>query len=408
MSGRFTAGNLGPKAREDCFVEMADSDQESLVIHVASLGADARDAAIMALAQDVCAALGVTRGRMTIEDAGARDFVLAARIEACVSQSVSTKRCFLPEIILQNTTGSTRRRMRLSRLYLPGNTPKLMRRAGSYQPQAIILDLEDSVAPVKKAEARFLVRNALRQMDFNGAERMVRINQLPMGLDDLPYIVAHGVQVILIPKCESRETILAVNQRISDLVLGAKLTPEIFLMPMIESARGVLNAAAIAGAADNIIALTIGLEDYTADLGVARTVDGTESFYARSHLATVCKAFGIQAIDSVFSDFGDEAGLKATVQRSKSLGFEGMGCIHPCQIGPVHAGYAPSPDAIEKAKRIVMAFETARREGLGVVSLGSKMIDPPVVARAQQTIDMAVALGQLSADWHAGEDHMQA
>ena len=406
MNGRFEAGNSGPKVREDCFVEMEAADQGPLTVHVVSSWPDTDDAATVALAQEVCGALGVTHGHLNIEDTASQDFLLAARIEACLRQSVSTERCFLPEIIPQNTSGSTKRRMRLSRLYLPGNTPKLMRCAGSYQPQAIILDLEDAVAPAKKAEARLLVRNALRQVDFNGAERMVRINQLPMGLDDLTYVVPHGVQVILIPKCESAATVLSVNQRIADLRRGAKLTPEIFLMPIIESARGILNAEAIAGAADNIIALAIGLEDYTADLGVVRTLDGTESFYARSHLVTVCKAFGIQAIDSVFSDFGDEAGLKATVQRSKSLGFEGMGCIHPRQIGPVHAGYAPEADAIEKAKRIVLAFEMARREGLGVVSLGSKMIDAPVVARARQTITMAVALGQLAAGWRAGEDHM--
>ncbi len=400
MTDRITAGNKGPKVHLDCYVEMDAARPGPLAIQVTAPDSEMDTTVVEDGAKAVCDTLGLRSGHIYIEDSGAREYVLAARIEACCSQVASVENSFLPEITPQNTTATTKSRMRLSRLYLPGNTPKLMERAGSYQPQTIILDLEDAVAPAKKPEARLLVRNALRQMDFNGAERMVRINQLPMGLDDLDYVVPHGVQVILIPKCESAETVRQVNERIDALAREAQVAPEIFLMPIIESARGVLNAESIAGAADNIVALTIGLEDYTADLGVVRTVAGTESLYARSHLVTVCKAFGIQAIDSVFSDFGDEAGLKATVQRSKALGFEGMGCIHPCQIGPVHAGFAPTGDQVEKAKQIVRAFEMARHEGISVVSLGSKMIDPPVVARAQHTIAMAVALGQLVADWN--------
>ena len=233
---------------------------------------------------------------------------------------------------------------------------------------------------------------------------MVRINPLPLGLTDLEQVVPQGVHVFLIPKCESRDEIKQVNEKISRLKEITKIAHDIFLMPIIESSKGILNAIEIAGAAENIVALAIGLEDYTADLGVKRTFEGTESFYARSHLVNVCKAYGIQAIDSVFSDVGDPEGLKQTVVRSKSLGFEGMGCIHPRQIPIIHGGYAPDAQEIERAKRIVKAFERATEEGLGVVSLGTKMIDPPVVERALQTISLAVSLDKISEDWRLEDE----
>ena len=153
-------------------------------------------------------------------------------------------------------------------------------------------------------------------------------------------------------------------------------------MPIIESCLGVLRAEEMASAASNVVALTIGLEDYTADLGVKRTYEAAESFYARSHLVNVCKAHGIQAIDSVFSDVSDMDALADNVARSKAIGFEGMGCIHPRQVPVVHENFAPDSKEIDKAKKIVLAFNDAMARGLGVVALGSKMIDPPVVERA--------------------------
>jgi citrate lyase subunit beta/citryl-CoA lyase len=170
-------------------------------------------------------------------------------------------------------------------------------------------------------------------------------------------------------------------------------------MPIIESALGVIKAYEIATAADNVVALAIGLEDYTADLGTRRTAEGTESFYARSQVVNACKAAGIQAIDSVFSDVGDMEGLKQNVLRSKVLGFDGMGCIHPRQIGVIHEYFAPDSQEIDKAMKIVNAFIEASEKGLGVVSLGTKMIDPPVVKRAQKTIDLAISTGKLSVNW---------
>jgi citrate lyase subunit beta/citryl-CoA lyase len=274
-----------------------------------------------------------------------------------------------------------------------------MLNAGVHRPDGIILDMEDSVAPQHKPATRYLVRNALRTLDFLEAERMVRINQGELGLADLSYVVPHNVHLILLPKVESGEQVVAVDERIREISSDCGREDPVFLMPIIESARGILKALEIAESSPNIVALTIGLEDYTADIGTERTQDGRESFFARSMIVTAARAAGVQAIDTVYSDVANMEGLTASVLEAKSLGFDGKGCIHPRQIQPIHDGFAPSNREIEKAKKIVRAFDDAQTRGLGVVSLGSKMIDPPVVKRAHHTIETAVATGHLSPDW---------
>ncbi len=178
---------------------------------------------------------------------------------------------------------------------MPGNTPGLMINAGLHSADGIILDLEDSVAPEKKDEARILVRNALRQINFYGAERMVRINQGERGLEDLHFVIPHNVNLILIPKCENADYIKQVEHEIAEIKRKNSLNNQVFLMPIIESALGIENSFAIVSASENIVAVAIGLEDYTADLGVARTVEGMESFYARTRLVVAARAAGIQA-----------------------------------------------------------------------------------------------------------------
>jgi len=254
----------------------------------------------------------------------------------------------------------------------------------------VILDLEDSVHPDHKDSARLVVRNLLRTVDFMGAERMVRINPLPLGLEDLDAAAPEQPDVILIPKVEDAETVRTVDERIRQ-----RTERQVWLMPILESGLGIERAFEIASAVSTVVALTIGLEDYTADLGVSKTVEGTESLYARSRLVNAARAAGCQPIDSVFGDVGDEIGLRSWAVRSRALGFDGMGCVHPRQIRPIHEAFAPSAAEIEKALSIVSAFEEAEAKGLGVVSLGSKMIDPPVVKRAIRTVQIAHRTGLL-------------
>jgi citrate lyase subunit beta/citryl-CoA lyase len=288
---------------------------------------------------------------------------------------------------------SARFRLRRSRLYLPGNDPKYLINAALHQSDAIILDLEDSVHPDEKDAARLLVRNALRAVDFRPCERMVRINKFPLGMEDLEEIIPESPDLILIPKTESARHVLDVSEKIAAVKADFGITRPIWLMPIIESALGVEKAFEIATANEEVVALTIGLEDYAADLGVAKTIHGAESLFARQRVINAARAAGIQAIDSVFGDINDMETLRAWALNSRAIGFEGMGCIHPLQIEVVHQAFAPTATEIEDAHKIVDAYRKAQAQGIGVVSLGSKMIDAPVLQRALKIVAQAELLG---------------
>jgi citrate lyase subunit beta/citryl-CoA lyase len=394
-----SAGNLGDKVRSDCFVTLELKKDGGIELDIKSKVSSLYGESIKKLCLEALSFFGIENATLSVQDKGALPFVMMARIEHAVKQLVDTNKELLPEMIEENKTISKKEQFRFSRLYLPGNTPSMMINAGIHHPNGVILDLEDAVAPDKKLEASYLVRNALRAVNFYGAERMVRINQLPRGLDDLKFVVPHHVNLLLIPKCESGEQIKQVDEEIERLKKETGVDYPIFYMPIIESALGVEKAFEIATASKNVVSMAIGLEDFTADLGVRRTKEGNESLYARTRLVNACKAAKIQPIDSVFSDVADMEGLAQNVKNSKSLGFEGMGCIHPRQIAVIHENFAPEQAEIDKAKKIVLAFEDAKAKGLGVVSIGTKMIDAPVVKRAETTIRLATSLGLLAQDW---------
>lgn len=400
MNNRLAvSGNSGPKVRSDCQIELGLTDAGGIVIDLKSKVRVLYGESIKNQCLEILGFFGISNAVLKLTDSGALPFVISARLEAVIKQLVDTDSEFLPEIHEGNKYPSKRDRFRFSRLYLPGNTPSMMINAGLHSADGIILDLEDSVAPEKKDEARILVRNALRQISFYGAERMVRINQGERGLKDLEYVIPHYVNLILIPKCESAEEVKRVESKINELRNQHSPADEVYLMPIIESAAGVERSFDIARSSDLIVAMAIGLEDLTADLGVSRTKEGNETLYARMRIVNAAHAAGIQPIDSVFSDVGDMEALRLNVLSSKALGFEGMGCIHPRQVPVVRQGFAPGPEEIEKSRKIVLAYDEARRNGLGVVALGTKMIDQPVVVRAQRTVDLAIRLGLLPDDW---------
>ncbi|HKD01342.1 MAG TPA: aldolase/citrate lyase family protein [Terriglobales bacterium] len=387
------AGHHGRDIRSDLHVSLEPRDGGGLEINLDSRVAPYYGPSIVAQTRGVLEELGVIHAHVTLHDEGALPFVIAARIETAARRAKLTTKKSLPDQ-LPLPPPTTRDRLRRSRLYLPGTEPKYFINAALHAPDAVILDLEDSVHYAEKDAARILVRNTLRAVDFGSCERMVRINQLPLGLEDLAEIVPESPDLILIPKVEAAEHVGEVDRVISELKSRHHLTRSIWLMPILESALGIENAPAIAVASNHVTALTIGLEDYTADIGVARTAQGNESFYARSRLVNAAKAAGVQAIDSVYSDVADSEGLRRWGEQSRAIGFEGMGCIHPSQIPVVHQAFAPSPQEIDKALKIVAAFEEAQRRGQGVVSLGSKMIDPPVVHRAQTLVERAKQMGK--------------
>ncbi|MBN1387512.1 MAG: citrate lyase subunit beta [Bacteroidales bacterium] len=385
-------GNTGPRIRSDCELKLEIKSSGGIKINLESKVKVMYGSSITRLMEEGLNFFDIKHAVLDVNDSGALPFVHMARLEAAVKALVKTDKELLPEMSEYNRYLSDRERFRFSRLYLPGNTPSMMLNAGLHSPDGIILDLEDSVAPAKKHEARFLVRNVLRQVNFYGAERMVRINQGERGYEDLKYVLPHNVHLILVPKCESAEYLRELAKSADRILSENNIKQDLFFMPIIESALGVEKAYEIASAVKNVVAIAIGLEDYTADLGVQRTNEGRESIYARLRLVNAAKAARVQPIDSVFSDVSDMEALKAIAKMSKSIGFEGMGCIHPRQIQVIKASFAPELDEINKASEIVQAFNEAEEKGLGVVSIGSKMIDAPVVARARRTLALAEKL----------------
>src|SRR5574338_274469 len=399
-SNKVNSGKRGDSVRSDCYFEIELKNSGGIKIDLKSKVETMYGESIKQMILDMCKFFGLKDAKILCEDSGALPFVMAARFELAVKRLFpENKKEYLLPFHEKNLYSTKKDQLRRSRLYLPGNEPKFFINAGLHSPDGIILDLEDSVAPSEKDAAQLLVRNSLRSVDFYGAERMVRINQLPKGLDDLKYIVPHNLNVILVPKCESAEQIHQLEKEVEKLKKQHKVENPIYFMPIIESALGVIKAYEIASASKNNCALAIGLEDYTADIGTQRTNEGKESIFVRQMLINAAKAAGIQAIDTVFSDVSDMEALRQSVIEAKTLGFEGKGCIHLQQIKVVHEAFAPTTEEIEKAKKIVQAFEEAEKKGLGVVSLGSKMIDPPVVKRAIRTIDLAIVNNLLDKNW---------
>ena len=397
---KASSGKQVDKIRSDCYIEIEKNKSGKVNLNIKSKVDVMYGESITKLVKDMIKFFELKNVNIFIDDFGALPFTLCARFENTVKRLFPeiTKEYLLP-FNQKNVYKTSKDKLRRSRLYLPGNEPKFYPNAGLHNPDGIILDLEDSVSPSEKDAAQLLVRNALRATDFYKAERMVRINQLPRGIEDLKYVVPNNVHVILIPKCESADQVKTVEREVEVLKELYNIKNDIYFMPIIESAKGVINSYEIASASNYNCALTVGLEDYTADIGTQRTNEGKESFYARSMIVNSAKAAGIQAIDTVFSDVSDMEALKASVLEAKSLGFEGKGCIHPRQIKIINETFAPTNEEIEKAKKIVLAFEEAEAKGIGVVALGSKMIDAPVVKRAQKVIELALLNNILSKKW---------
>lgn len=336
----------------------------------------------------------VNKGRLVIKDDGALDFIIAARIEAVLRKAGAAK---APPFKPIDRTPAEKDRLRRSRLYLPGNQPDLMLNAGLFGADSLILDLEDSVAPDQKVDARILVRRILGEAHrlFPATELIVRVNPLsgPFGYEDLREIVPALPHLLLLPKCDTDHDIKEADREVTAIEREFGLQGRILFMPLIETVKGVVNALAIAQASGRNVALCFGAEDFTRDLGVPRTREGKETLAARSQIVYAAKVAGIQAIDTVFADVGDDQGLLASSLEAKSLGFVGKGVIHPRQIPIVHQAFAPTAAEIEEARKIVEAMQRAVETGAGVVSLGTKMVDAPVAERARKVIALAKQLG---------------
>ena len=397
MPDLYIAGPTDDKFREDCRVELELTAADGLELIIKSKVDVMYGAALKQQTLQVLQTLGILHAQVTVYDAGALPFTIAARIETAVKRAQPrNQKQWLPDFSPNCQKPTNKDRLRRTRLYVPGTQPNLMINAGLYQADEVIFDLEDSVAPSEKDAARILVRNALRCIDLGTSERLVRINPLPLGLEDIKAVAAHNVHVLMIPKCQTPDQIIQIDNIVAEVLNDQNINQQIYYMPILETALGVLNAYQIATASDKIVALSLGLEDYTADLGVERTKEGAESLWARGYVVNAAKAARVQALDTVYSDVDDLEGLLEDTRRAKALGFEGKGCLHPRQIKVVHEGLAPSDSEINRACQIVTAYEKAQAEGKAVVALGGKMIDAPVLKRAQKTVELATQLGKLN------------
>ncbi len=287
-------------------------------------------------------------------------------------------------------------RLRRTMMFVPGNNPSMLKDAFIYGADSLMFDLEDSVSPLEKDAARQLVYMALKTMDYTPCERVVRINSLssPHGHADIEAMVAAGVDVIRMPKTETVQDVLDCELAIATAEQKYKRKlGSVGMLAAIESAQGVLHASEIAACSTRLVGIALGAEDFCADLGVRRSTEGSELQLARQTIVLAAKAAGIDAFDTVFSNVADEGGLVAETTKIKALGFTGKSVIHPRQIEPVHRVFAPTEEEIRQAQRLITALQEAERRGSGVVAVDGKMIDRPVVLRAQRTLQLAEAMG---------------
>ncbi|MBE9887377.1 citrate (pro-3S)-lyase subunit beta [Enterococcus durans] len=289
-------------------------------------------------------------------------------------------------------------RLRRTMMFVPGANAAMLRDAPLYGADSIMFDLEDAVSLKEKDAARTLVHFALKTFDYSAVETVVRINGLDtVGKQDIEAVVLAGVNVIRLPKTETAKDIIDVDEAIT-LVEESNQIPvgTTKMMAAIESAEGVLNAREIAQASTRLIGIALGAEDYVTNMKTKRYPDGQELFFARNMILHAARAAGIAAIDTVYSDVDNVEGFQAETNLIKQLGFDGKSVINPRQIPLVNAIYAPTEKEIQHAKEVIWAINEAEAKGSGVISLNGKMIDKPIVERAQRVIALAKAAKLIS------------
>ncbi|EOT4862533.1 TPA: citrate (pro-3S)-lyase subunit beta [Streptococcus pyogenes] len=289
-------------------------------------------------------------------------------------------------------------RLRRTMMFVPGANAAMLRDAPLFGADSIMFDLEDSVSLKEKDTSRALVHFALKTFDYSSVETVVRVNGLDScGVLDIEAVVLAGVNVIRLPKTETAQDIVDVEaviervERENGIEVGRTR-----MMAAIESAEGVLNAREIAKASKRLIGIALGAEDYVTNMKTRRYPDGQELFFARSMILHAARAAGIAAIDTVYSDVNNTEGFQNEVRMIKQLGFDGKSVINPRQIPLVNEIYTPTKKEIDHAKQVIWAIREAESKGSGVISLNGKMVDKPIVERAERVIALATAAGVLS------------
>jgi citrate lyase subunit beta/citryl-CoA lyase len=289
-------------------------------------------------------------------------------------------------------------RLRRTMMFVPGANAAMLRDAPLYGADSLMFDLEDAVSLKEKDTARLLVYHALTTFDYSAVETVVRINGLDtVGRQDIEAMVLAGVNVIRLPKTETAQDIIDVAAVITEMEQKYEIeSGKTRMMAAIESAEGVLNAREIAKASDRLVGIALGAEDYVTNMKTRRYPDGQELFFARSFILHAARAAGIAAIDTVYSDVDNTEGFLAEVELIKQLGFDGKSVINPRQVPLVNKVYEPTDKEIQQAKEVIWGIREAEAKGSGVISVNGKMVDKPIVERAQRVIALAKAAKLIS------------
>jgi citrate lyase subunit beta-like protein len=283
-------------------------------------------------------------------------------------------------------------------LYMPGDDRRKIEKATTLGVDCVCMDMEDGVAITQKTEARAVIAEAMKELDFGRSERCIRINSVGSGLEkyDLAAAVATNPDAVVVPKVETAQQVRAISEYIEIYERSSRMAVGTIRMLIgVETAKGILNLKDIAESDRRLEAIIFGAEDYAASIGATRTKEAMEVLYARSAVVTACAAHDLQAIDMVYIDFRDVDGLRLEAQQAAGLGFSGKQIIHPNQVAPVQEAFTPSLEAVAYAQRVIEAFITSQKEGKGAFALDGKMIDMPLLKNAQKVLDRAKAAGTL-------------
>ncbi|MBS1705416.1 MAG: citrate lyase ACP [Armatimonadetes bacterium] len=371
---KTSVGYFGDNVRSDLLVTVEDATQPT--VRVSSSVEAMYGDSIRAQAQRILERFGNPSVSLELQDAGALPFAIEARIECALSKHLGQT---LPDLTTPRETGP-RNRLRRTRLYVPGNSSKFFASAGLYGADCLIFDLEDSVAPSEKDAARALVRRGLESLDFGTSERTVRINSGEAAHHDLVSVAPANPDTIILPKVECASDVLNVVKHLEELKCASHI------IVILESALGVLNALEIVRSSPRIAAMTLGVEDYLADI---HATGSEQAEWANRMVLNAARAAGVMPLASVFSKLDDDEGMEQYARSMMHAGFEGVGCIHPRQIQPAHRGFAPSNSEVEQSREIVRTYESALKDGSGVVSVNGRMVDVPIYERAKRTLQRA-------------------
>jgi citrate lyase subunit beta/citryl-CoA lyase len=398
---------VGSDAKGDCRISAAPAKVPA--VEVTTGDPHLFERGIREVVDETLAKLGRVRANVAVADQGALDYVLAARVEAAVRLMSPDTGAQAPKAIVPETRRrpSEKDAPRRSRLYAPGNSPRILVGIELHGADCVLVDLEDSVPPAEKAAARVLVKHLLTAIDFPN-EVWVRINPLSLGgADDVREVLLARPHGVALPKAESKGDVVALSKELAKVEkeIGASVGLT-WIMPILETGKGVLHAEEIASADPRVVVVAFGAEDYTRDVGARRTPEAL--LFARSMIVAAAKAAGVQASDTVYANVDDEAGLAAEAKLARDLGFDGKGAIHPAQVPTLHAAFTPSEKEMEEARRVVAAAEEAEARGIGAIAIGGKMIDRPVLERAKRAIKLAERLGSRRASSVDGCDGREA